>query len=64
MSRILFQGDAVEHEGERWHVQDVDRIAMLVKIAQFDEFGIERKEKTKWVRDELVQFVRPDNERD
>lgn len=55
MSRVIFQGDTVIHDGEKWHVQDVDRRILLLKIAQFDDYGIARK--CKWVRDETCELV-------
>ena len=55
MSRTIFQGDTVVHGGEKWHVQDVDRISMLLKIAQFDDYGVSKN--SKWVRDETCEPV-------
>lgn len=55
MSRVFFQGDSVTHDGEVWHVQDVDRINRLLKLAQFDEYGVSRK--SVWVREETCEHV-------
>lgn len=55
MGRTIFQGDTVVHDGEKWHVQDVDRISMLLKLAQFDDYGVSKN--SKWVRDETCEPV-------